>query len=124
MSHFNERCRERGIVKTDPDRLFEDIRRAVRMHEQGQEQDVVELVMVNEAADGRIWRFFCEDGIFYAVTPVKGRRPMTVLTQKMVASKKAASKARKRSVKFEPGHKRRKEGRREGRRGRDQSFLH
>lgn len=117
VSHFNQRCRERGIVQTCPDKLFEAIRRAVKAYDRGEPTDFVELVMANEAADSRIWRFFCDDGIFYAVTPMDGQRPMTILTQKMVAAKKAALKARKRGLKFDRNTRKRKEGRREARRG-------
>lgn len=90
MSHFNERCRERGITRTDPGILFEAIASSVREHDKGRYQERVEYVFTHN--EGRFFRFRCEDGIFYAVVPTDGVRPVTVFTQAMMRAKRRARK--------------------------------
>lgn len=85
-SHFNQRCRERGITTTDLDTLLYGICWAV---EKGRD-DICEKVLTYR--DGRYWRFRCPDGVFYAVTGLKDPRPRTVITQEMLRKKKWAKK--------------------------------
>jgi hypothetical protein len=91
-THFQNRCRERGIVSTDLDLLFQGISWAI----DNARDDLVEMVLKTKKA--RFWRFRCPDGIFYAVTCLRNGRPQTVLTQAMMRKKKfAARKARRNS---------------------------
>lgn len=87
-SHFEQRCVERGIVKTDHRALFTALRLAIAAHDKGRWQTLVELVMTHE--DARFWRFRCADGIFYAVTALDNTLPMTIFTQRMLNGKKRA----------------------------------
>lgn len=85
-THFNLRCRERGIVKSDLDLLHRGLRWAI---EQGRD-DLCEMVL--KYKDVRYWRFRCPDGIFYAVTGENDNQPRTVVTQSILRKKKWAAK--------------------------------
>lgn len=89
QTHFNQRCLERGITKTDPNQLFTSIKHAIENN-----TGLVDKVLVRP--NGTYWRFRCEDGIFYAITGNSDPRPRTVITQQMMRSKKWAHKQEKR----------------------------
>jgi hypothetical protein len=88
-THFNARCRERGITSTDPDLIFRGIKWAI---ERGRD-DLCKMVMRTKA--GRFWRFRCPEGIYYVVTGENDTNPRTVLTQDMMRNKKYAKKKAK-----------------------------
>lgn len=87
-SHFNQRCRERGIVTTDLAKLHAGLRWAI----QNGRQDLVRFVMTLEDVD--YWRFSCPDGLFYCLTKHGHSNPMTVMTQEMMRHKKWVRKHR------------------------------
>lgn len=87
IQHFEERCRERGIVNTNIADLFKGLQWAIR----SKRWDLVEKVA--EGNGSKYWRFKCPDGIFYAVTPKGKHAPVTVFTQEMMRQKKWAIKA-------------------------------
>ena len=89
--HFNQRCAERGITTTDADALYDALVLAVA----GQRDDLAEFVMRSEDGEGEFWRFRCADGIFYAL--IKGGRPVTIYTQRMINSVKWKRKAKKKN---------------------------
>jgi len=85
-SHFNQRCKERGIVNTDIDDLFQRLRFAA----QNGRDDLIEKVLEHDG--GAFYRFRCEDGIFYAY--MVNCYPVTIYTQKMMRAAKFARKRR------------------------------
>lgn len=90
MGHFEQRCLERGITRTDPAQLRDAISWAIA----AKRDDLVDRMMTT--ADGVFWRFRCPDGIFYTVTGHGSDTPKTVLTQDMMRNKKWARKQQKR----------------------------
>jgi hypothetical protein len=93
--HFNIRCRERGIVDTDPGWLWNRITESIR-----EGDGFVELVKTS--SDNRYWRFFVEDGRFYAVTKVDSPKPVTIYTHEMF---RRAARFSKLYRKGKPRHK-------------------
>lgn len=88
--HFVDRCRERGIVESDPAELFASL---IWAKSNGRD-DFAE--MAKRIEDAEYWRFSCLDGIFYAIF-LEGRyTPSTVMTQGMYRQKRWAAKRRKR----------------------------
>ncbi|GGE29987.1 hypothetical protein GCM10011360_17580 [Primorskyibacter flagellatus] len=90
MGHFHERCRQRGIVKTDAEALRVSLGIAIR----DKRFDLIDMVLRTDSAE--YYRFRCEDGIFYCVTGLGESSPRTVLTQEMMRNKKRGHKYRKR----------------------------
>lgn len=94
QSHFNCRCRERGITTTDLDALHLALKTACAKYDTSQiAREYVDHVM--DIADGRkIYRFHVEEGTYYVVADCAGH-PLTVLTQEMLAYYKATKKSKK-----------------------------
>lgn len=88
-THFHRRCRERGIETADTAALWLWLRWAI----EAERHDLVDLVLTEGGA--RYWRFTCQDGVFYTVTPIDRPLPMTILTQDMMRNKKRGAKMRK-----------------------------
>lgn len=91
--HFVQRCRERGIEKTDPDELFAGL---VWAKANGRD-DIAELA--KKVNDAEYWRFWCEDGMFFAVFVEGSIAPVTVMTHEMYRRKRWRAKLLKK------GHK-------------------
>jgi hypothetical protein len=87
--HFEARCRERGITKTCPAQLAKDITEAIRNG-----LDFVEHVF-STPAGASFYRFECADGIFYAICGTHSGKCITLYTQDMMKSARAARKQRK-----------------------------
>lgn len=93
-SHFNIRCRERGITTTNLDALHRALKTACAKYNTSQiAREYVDHVM-DIVAGRKIYRFHVEEGVYYVIVDCKGH-PLTVLTQDMLAYYKATKKARK-----------------------------
>lgn len=90
-SHFNQRCRERGIVESDTDLLFDKLVEAIRALRHGEENGAIELALTTDA--GQFFRFRVPEGLFYAVTEPGGWLPKTVYDQQMFRRARNAHRA-------------------------------
>ena len=88
-SHFAQRARERGITKTCPETLRNDLRKRIAAGD-------LELVLTYR--EMRHWRFHVDEGIFYALTSLSDCVPVTVYTQEMMRNKKWAAKMAKKGM--------------------------
>lgn len=119
-THFAQRCRERGITRTEPDKLRRELAGAIENYVPGEPNDAVEFVLA--AGGASFWRFRVPEGVFYAVTIGPGCFPVTVYNQAMIRGKKAVERAKKRKKPFrkaDPKGRMRPEKRRNGRDWRD-----
>gem|GEM_PF-5230268 len=76
MSHFTDRCVDRGITANHAV-LEQELRTAISKENTG------------------IYRFRCSDGVFYAVANLSTGILVTLFTQKMLRGKKFSRKKRK-----------------------------
>lgn len=97
--HFEKRCRERGILETDPTLLKNGLKWAVK----NSRGDLVEKVLQHDGADH--YRFRCPDGIFYAVFRDGIEYPLTVYDREMMGNVKDSRKKRSRKGREERRYK-------------------
>lgn len=70
--HFIKRARDRGITHTDPEELW---------HQLVEDAEKGRLDRVMRSARATIYRFFVDEGTFFAVFPTDFHGPVTVFTQ-------------------------------------------
>ncbi len=95
VNHFQKRCRERGITKTDVDKLNKGLKWA----KENERYDLIEEVISDD--DAAFYRFKCQDGIFYALFKPCTTWPITVYDKAMMdrmKSMKRKPKAKRRST--------------------------
>ena len=92
MTHFKQRCKERGIVSTDLDLLAKGLRWAIK----NKREDLAEFVMTTHDRD--IYRFRTPDGIFYVLVDPENNALCTVYSQDMMRGLKDRHKKYKKKL--------------------------
>ena len=91
-THFQKRCRERGVSGVNLITLQDDIERAVG----GGNEDFAETVFKSMGEGCGLYRFHVPSGVFYAVVNASVPVALTVYTQAQVRAVKKGKKFHKR----------------------------
>lgn len=91
-THFQDRCKTRGITSVDTKQLAEELYRAIIAGDESRAERVMKI------EGSTYWRFKVPEGIFYTVTDEKTNWPKTVFTQDMIRAIKLRRKKRRRKA--------------------------